>query len=116
LNCTIGSSRGSVEVSLTWPLSDQVPGRARADGDIHVALWRIGDARGIAKAEEEMPAGEAVHPRFRLQEGRDRDRWMVHQPLADAGHVGDHVDAQRLQRHRRTDAGSEEMRRRVDRA
>jgi hypothetical protein len=45
----------------------------------------------------DVPTGKFIHPCVWLEKTRKRDRWMIHQPLANARHVRDDVDAMILQ-------------------
>ena len=101
LNSASGSSRQSREVSLTCAalrarvvdgdqergdaLADRVPGRLGDGDDEHVALVHAGQLGGVAQADVDVAARELVDARVRLDIGRDRDRGVVHQALADTG-------------------------------
>ena len=86
----------------------------RDGDDEHVALVHAGQSGGIAQADVDVAARELVHARVRLDIGRDRDRGVVHQALADAGEARAHLDPQVLQMPDRSDAGAQQMRRRMD--
>ena len=61
-----------------------------------------------------MAAGVLVDARVRLDIGRDRDRGVIHEALADAGQGRAHLDPQVLQVPDRADAGAQQVGRRVD--
>ena len=93
---------------------DRVPGRLGDGDDEHVALVHARHVGGVAQADVDVAARELVDARVRLDVGRDRDRRVVHQALADAGERRAHLDAQVLQMPDRPDAGAQQMGRRVD--
>src|ERR1700730_5927274 len=57
-----------------------------------------------------------VHARARADEGRQRNRGMIHQALADALKAHQNWNAHLLEVPDRADAGAQQMRRRMDRA
>ena len=62
-----------------------------------------------------MPARLLVgHPRFGFQERGERDRGVIHQPLADAEQRVPHRNTEIAKVAARSDAGAHQMRRRVD--
>ena len=62
-----------------------------------------------------MAPGHAIEAALGLDEGRDRDRRVVHQPLADPRHMRHDLDPEIAQMAGRTDPGAQQMRRRMDR-
>ena len=95
-------------------LAHRMPGRLGDDHGEHVAHRDAGQLRGIAQAQMDVPARVLVHARAAAHERRQRDRGMVHQPLADAGQGGDHRDAHLAEMADRADAGAHQMGRRMD--
>ena len=97
-------------------LAHRVPRRLADHDREHVALGNSGQVRGVADADLDVAPRVLVHARVGPDVGRQRDRGMIHQPLADAGQGGDHLDAHVAQMPDRSDARAQQMRRRMNRA
>src|SRR6516165_706488 len=93
-----------------------MPGGFAEAGDKHVALRRAADPRRIAQPEQDMVPSQAIEPIFGLDKGRDRDRGMVHQPLADARDMRDDIDPKIPQVPSGPDPSTEQVCWRMDRA
>src|SRR5260370_13442377 len=61
-----------------------------------------------------MTPGQAIEPGLGFDERGNRDRRVVHQPLADPGDVRDNLDPEIAQMAGRAYTGAQQMRRRVD--
>src|SRR6202035_2444960 len=78
--------------------------------------WYAGQPRGVTQRKLNVASGVLIHARAATDEGRQRDRGMIHQPLADALKAHQNRNAHLLEVPDRADAGAQQMRRRVDRA
>src|SRR5215469_13366786 len=92
-----------------------MPGRFADTGDKHVARRGIADSRRVAQGEQDMAPGYPVEAAIGLDKRRDRDRRVVHQPLADPRHLRHNVDPEITQMAGWPDSGAQQMRRRMDR-
>src|SRR6185437_15872237 len=94
--------------------TDGMPGRLAEDGDEHVASGYAGQPRGVSQPNLDVAPGVLVHARTPADEGRQRNRGMIHQALADALKAHHDGNAHLLQVPDRTDAGAEQMGRGMD--
>ena len=94
-------------------LAHRVPGRFAGHGHEHVALGNAGQVRRIAQADVDVPPRMFAQARAALDEGGQRNRGMVHQPLADAGQARDDGNAEFGELTHRPDAGPHQMSGRV---
>jgi hypothetical protein len=60
----------------------------------------------VAQGEQDVAPGHVAQPALGLDKGRDRDRGVVHQPLADPRHMRHDLDAEIAQMAGRPDPGA----------
>ena len=132
LKSTEGAARQSADASFTSPALENglftyisiVPMRSpTACHDVFVTTEtnmsprrRAADARRIAPAEQDVPAGRVVHAGGLAKERSQRDRRMLHQMLPDAVRLRDDRDAMLAQMLSRADARAQQDRGRLQRA